>query len=47
MAGPDSGQKRSGRPRLPWGRPVTHPVTGTRSLLLGSMVISGLTGLPE
>ncbi|MET9956402.1 TauD/TfdA family dioxygenase [Streptomyces sp. NPDC006339] len=26
---------------------LTHPVTGARSLLLGSMVISGITGLAE
>jgi taurine dioxygenase len=38
---------RADRPEVEHPIILTHPVTGARSLLLGSMVISGITGLAE
>lgn len=37
----------AGQPEVEHPLVLTHPVTGARSLLLGSMVISGITGLAE
>ncbi|MER6271650.1 TauD/TfdA family dioxygenase [Streptomyces sp900105755] len=37
----------AGHPEVEHPLVLTHPVTGARSLLLGSMVIGGITGLPE
>lgn len=36
----------AGHPEVEHPLVLTHPVTGSRSLLLGSMVISGIIGLP-
>ncbi|WP_406723457.1 TauD/TfdA family dioxygenase [Streptomyces sp. GD-15H] len=37
----------AGHPEVEHPLVLTHPATGARSLLLGSMVISGITGLAE
>lgn len=37
----------AGHPEVEHPLVLKHPVTGARSLLLGSMVIRGITGLPE
>jgi taurine dioxygenase len=37
----------AGHPEVEHPLVLTHPATGARSLLLGSMVITGITGLPE
>jgi taurine dioxygenase len=37
----------AGQPEVEHPLVLTHPATGARSLLLGSMVISGITGLAE
>ncbi|MGW1089620.1 TauD/TfdA dioxygenase family protein [Streptomyces sp. NPDC002596] len=37
----------AGHPEVEHPLVLTHPVTGARSLLLGSMVISGINGLAE